>query len=354
MLGGIIAAATSAIGSQIQGIEARDAEDRAYTKQKELMQDQYGYNNKMAEENQRRAKEMWNYTNFENQKQHLLDANLSPGLFYSGSGAGGASTSGGQGQGIGLGTETGVGYGIQEKALGLQLANAASQIALNESQANKNNAEAEKIAGVDTEAVKVSTELNKRIKDLQDTIERVMNSQEQLNAANYFKVQAEERRMWEQLRSDIVKANVDEATANEQINAVGLANWNSILTGIERISKTKLNEQQIEKLKNDMAVAWANVSLGEAAVSNQADKIANDLLVNIKGLDLREQELLKDWIYEGVHAGKEISGEIMNWLSRGIGKNVTTVAGRIEKMFNGKGQQIGSKSIQETIKKAIE
>ena len=35
--------------------------------------------------------------------------------------------------------ETGVGYGIQEKALGLQLASTASQIALNESQANKNN-----------------------------------------------------------------------------------------------------------------------------------------------------------------------------------------------------------------------
>ena len=83
--------------------------------------------------------------------------------------------------------------------------------------------------------------------DLQDTVEKVMNSQEQLNAASYFKVQAEERRMWEQLRSDIVKANVDEATANEQIDAVGLANWNSILTGIERISKTKLNEQQSEK-----------------------------------------------------------------------------------------------------------
>ena len=130
MLGGIIAAATSAIGSQIKGIEARNAEDRAYTKQKELMQDQYSYNNKTAEENQRRAKEMWNYTNFENQKKHLLDAGLSPGLFYGGGGAGGASTSGGQGQGIGLGTETGVGYGIQEKALGLQLASTASQIAL--------------------------------------------------------------------------------------------------------------------------------------------------------------------------------------------------------------------------------
>ena len=54
-----------------------------------------------------------------------------------------------------------------------------------------------------------------------------------------------------------------------------------------------------------MAIAWANVSLGEAAVSNQADKIANDLFVNIKDLDRKEQELLKDWIYEGVHAGKE-------------------------------------------------
>ena len=77
MVGGIIAAATSAIGSQIKGIEARDAEDRAYTKQKELMRDQYDYNNKMADKNLQRAKEMWNYTNFENQKQHLLDAGLS-------------------------------------------------------------------------------------------------------------------------------------------------------------------------------------------------------------------------------------------------------------------------------------
>ena len=41
MLGGIIAAATSAIGNQIKGIEARNAEERAYTKQKELMDKQY-------------------------------------------------------------------------------------------------------------------------------------------------------------------------------------------------------------------------------------------------------------------------------------------------------------------------
>ena len=42
--------------------------------------------------------------------------------------------------------------------MGLQLANLASQIKLNESQANKNNAEANKIAGVDTELAKTSIE----------------------------------------------------------------------------------------------------------------------------------------------------------------------------------------------------
>ena len=58
MLGGIIAAATSAIGSQIKGIEARNTEERAYTKQKELMDKQYALNDKMAEANQQRAKYM--------------------------------------------------------------------------------------------------------------------------------------------------------------------------------------------------------------------------------------------------------------------------------------------------------
>ena len=76
------------------------------------MDKQYELNNKMAKENQQRNKNMWDYTNFENQKQHLLNANLSPGLFYGGTGAGGQTT-GGQGSGVGLGSETGVGFGIQ-------------------------------------------------------------------------------------------------------------------------------------------------------------------------------------------------------------------------------------------------
>ena len=47
---------------------------------------------------------------------------------------------------------------LKGQEMGLQLANLASQIKLNESQANKNNAEANKTAGVDTELAKTSIE----------------------------------------------------------------------------------------------------------------------------------------------------------------------------------------------------
>ena len=86
-----------------------------------------------------------------------------------------------------------------------------------------------------------------------------------------------------------------------------------------------------------MAVAWANVAIGEKSVSNQADAIANKLLVDLRDLDRKDQELIKDWIYEGVHAGKEISGEVLNWMTRGAGKNVKDVAGKIEEWFDEEG-----------------
>lgn len=186
---------------------------------------------------------------------------------------------------------------------------------------------------------------------MQDTVEKVLNSQEKMNAANYFKIQAEERKIWEEARKAVVDAEVAEKTKDANIEAAAIANWKNILAGVESISQTSLNEQQIEKLKNDMAVAWANVALGEKSVSNEADRIANDLMIGMKGLDIKERELLKDWIYEGVHAGKEISGEILNWVMRGAPKTITEVTSRLEEMFDEKGIETGSKTVKQTITK---
>ena len=141
----------------------------------------------------------------------------------------------------------------------------------------------------------------------------------------------------------VVDAEVAEKTKDANIEAAALANWKNILAGVESISRTSLNEQQIEKLKNDIAVAWANVALGEKSVSNEADRIANDLMIGIKGLDIKERELLKDWIYEGIHAGKEINGEILNWVMRGAPKTITEITSRLEEMFDEKGTKQAQK-----------
>ena len=243
---------------------------------------------------------------------------------------------------------------IQAQGMGAQLQNILSQVELNKAVAKKTDAEADKIKGVDTQLAEAEAKLKERIANLQDTVEKVLNSQEKMNAANYFKIQAEERKVWEEARKAVVDAEVAEKTKDANIEAAAIANWQNILAGIESISRTNLNEQQIEKLKNDMAVAWANVALGEKSVSNEADRIANDLMIGMKGLDIKERELLKDWIYEGVHAGKEISGEILNWVMRGAPKTLAEVTGRIEEMFDSEGKQIGSKTIQQTVKKTTE
>ena len=66
------------------------------------MRDQYGYNNKMARQNQQRNKEMWDYTNFENQRAHLENAGLSIGLMYGQGGAGGAAQTEDKGKELGI------------------------------------------------------------------------------------------------------------------------------------------------------------------------------------------------------------------------------------------------------------
>ena len=96
------------------------------------------------------------------------------------------------------------------------------------------------------------------------------------------------------------------------------------------------------------------MALGEKSVSNEADRIANDLMIGMGGLDIRERELLKDWIYEGVHAGKEISGEILNWVMRGAPKTITEITSRLEEMFDAEGNEKGSKMAKQTITKGVE
>ena len=85
---------------------------------------------------------MWNYTNFENQMKHIKEAGLSPGLIYGMGGQGGSTQGAGAASRVGLPQDQSVGMGLRTQEIGVEMANALSQIKLNESQANKNEAQA--------------------------------------------------------------------------------------------------------------------------------------------------------------------------------------------------------------------
>ena len=130
--------------------------DRAWGYEKEGMALQYGYNEQAAQNTQERNKEMWDYTNFENQRKHLENAKLSVGLMYGNGGTMQASSAGGNQEGVSAPKTNPVEAALQNKAMGLQLQQIQSQTMLNASQAAKNTAEAEKIKGVDTQAAEAA------------------------------------------------------------------------------------------------------------------------------------------------------------------------------------------------------
>ena len=104
--------------------------DEQWGNQLKLMEIQNRYNEQMAKNNQQRNKDLWDYTNYENQKQHIKNAGLNPALMYGMGGGGGVSANGAQGQGVTQPTDRSVEMKLKQQGLGLQLASIASQVAV--------------------------------------------------------------------------------------------------------------------------------------------------------------------------------------------------------------------------------
>ena len=82
-----------------------------------LMDIQNRYNEQMAKNNQLRNKDLWDYTNYENQKQHIKNAGLNPALMYGMGGGGGVSANGAQGQGVTQPTDRSVEMKLKQQGL---------------------------------------------------------------------------------------------------------------------------------------------------------------------------------------------------------------------------------------------
>lgn len=307
----------SIFGAGLNAAMSSGTANEQWGNQLKLMDIQNRYNEQMAKNNQQRNKDLWDYTNYENQKQHIKNAGLNPALMYGMGGGGGVSASGAQGQGVTQPTDRSVEMGLKQQGLGLQLASIASQVELNKSQAEKNKAEADKIAGVDTEVQKATMEniiaqtsnekikkgliyADTRLKDAMEEITRSKVNEVEWNIKNLMKSleiadkNIEATGLDNELKSRTMEANVKQAEETLK---------NTMADTLVKYSQGRLNKVQAEAITEQVKQGWSNIGIkitekeqGWQQLEQQAQKIMNDLKLGEKGLDIQQQNVIKDYI----------------------------------------------------------
>lgn len=282
-------------------------EQEAYNKRIMALQNQY--QQQAAAQSQQYAKDYWDYTNAENQIQHLKNAGLNIGLMYGQGGAGGMGASGGahqtspeqpQGNPIGM--------ALQVQQLEQQRRMNDAQIALAEAQADKAGAEANKIAGVDTQ------EALKRIEEASSRIElnlREGNYKEALTELTKAEKEATNAlKSLREMQEGLTKSQISEAFA--------IAEYYSEKANTEYWTKEneKVQNKYLKDTYNDRVdAAYYNNAVAIAlAAKYKSDKDVNEEQINHLQASIKELEALADkhnWDKETFR--KQVEGMIERW-----------------------------------------
>lgn len=282
-------------------------EQEAYNKRIMALQNQY--QQQAAAQSQQYAKDYWDYTNAENQVNHLKNAGLNVGLMYGQSGAGGMGASGGarqespdQAQG------NPVGMALQVQQLEQQRRMNDAQIALAQAQASKAEEEAKKISGVDTQ------EALKRIEEASSRIElnlREGNYKEALTElTNAEKEATNALTSLREMQEGLTSAKISEAFA--------IATYYSEKAHTEYWAKEneKIQNQYLKDTYNDRVdAAYYNNAVAIAlAAKYKSEKDVNEKQIKVLESKIKEIDALADkhnWDKETYR--KEVEGMIERW-----------------------------------------
>ena len=88
-----------------------------------------------------------------------------------------------------------------------------------------------------------------------------------------------------------------------RVAKAGYETVNSKLENIQKMRNIELTEAQTKAIGENIAIAWFNAGTNRMNATTAADHVANELIKITGDLNIREKTLLKDWIYQGVHAG---------------------------------------------------
>lgn len=300
------------------------AQQQQYSK--ENMGIQYKYNEKAAQKEFERNKEMWNYTNFENQMKHIKAAGLSPGLIYGQAGAGGSSAAGGHQEGVS--GQAGANPNLaQSTMMGLQMGLMDAQ-KKNIVADTKDKEAAAKLK--DKEAGRVESEIN-----VNNSIAELNKATKILRDKEVHLTEAEIEKTYNQSKEafmNSVKTNVEAQLTEKQLNAfddINQATLNKMFAEtnlskqLERESKAKIWKLQAEV---ELGIRALNIAQQNANANSQnAETNAVNARTNIENAKTRVNELANDirkWTaqVQATERGQDLQfwGSIINTVVGGI------------------------------------
>lgn len=283
-----------------------------------IMALQNQYNQQAAAQGQQYAKEYWDYTNAENQKQHLINAGLNPALMYGQSGAGGMGASGGSRQeGVDQAQGNPVGMALQTQMLEQQERMNNAQIKLAEAQADKAGAEANKIAGVDTQ------EALKRIEEMSANIQTLLQEsryKEALTVLTNSKNETEKAlKELTEMQEGLTRAKISEAfaLATKYSEEAKTAYWNTQNAKIENKYLTETFQDRVDAAyyNNCTAIALAAKYLKEVEVGDAQIK-----QLEASAKELNERADKESWDKETYR--KHIEGMIEYWENKVLNERI--------------------------------
>lgn len=289
--------------------QQKELMDRAWEYEKEGMGMQYQYGQMAAKEAQKRNLEMWESTNFEQQRKHMENAGLSVGLMYGGGGQGAVSQGGQATQPSGP-TSNPVGMALQYKQIEQQNEAIKSQTMLNQAEAAKALAEAKKTGGVDTKKAEFEIKW-------QEIENRVQESREKIASSNIVEAKANAKKAMEEFNQAMLKTEYLDKTKQQRIQMV--TDQLSLIQkqGLKEEAVIDLTNAQATKIRKEIDILWYDAitkrtsaeslkKQAEAAVS----KVAKEYELGKGRLSLEEQKNLREWIYNGIDQITDIVGVI--------------------------------------------
>ena len=267
-------------------------------------------NKEQAKYSQGLAMEYWDYTNWENQVDHLKKAGLNPALMYAKGGTGG-QTGGGQAQGVGLSPSNQEAVKAQQIGIALQLAQLKSQIEVNESVAKKNTAEAEKTAGVDTEAAKMGIKLSEA---------QVLSERERKNVLYWETEVAKSESVLKEALANTEQFNLQKVQWDIRMVEKGYEELSERVAMLKRENKIgdATAEMQIEQYKANLVDTWAGAMLKMAQTETQKEEvkaIAERLKQKDYELDQKDTEIIQRWVDLGIKGVSEV-GELLTGIKK--------------------------------------